>query len=80
MTLTHEHAAVTLTIADNGRGFDPASPPQGGIGLHSMRERLAALGGTLTIDSTPGRGTCIAARVPVNTGAATTTPEGEVHD
>jgi NarL family two-component system sensor histidine kinase LiaS len=80
IALNHEQAAVTLTIADNGRGFDPASPPQGGIGLHSMRERLSAIDGTLTIDSAPGRGTCIAARLPVNTSAATTTPEGEMHE
>jgi signal transduction histidine kinase len=45
-----------------------------------MRERLAAIDGTLTIDSAPGRGTCIAARLPVNTSATATTPEGEVHD
>jgi signal transduction histidine kinase len=80
IALNHEQAAVTLTIADNGRGFDPDNLPRRGIGLHSMRERLAAIDGTLTIDSTPGRGTCIAAQVPVNTGAATTTPEGEMHD
>jgi NarL family two-component system sensor histidine kinase LiaS len=80
ITLKHEQDAMILTIADNGRGFDPNVPQQGGIGLHSMRERLANLGGTLTIESTPGHGTCIEARLPINAGAAATSPEGRVYD
>jgi len=56
---------VTLSIADNGRGFDPASGQQSGIGLHSMRERLAAVGGTVTIQSRPEAGTVLLACCPV---------------
>ncbi len=52
---------MTLSIADNGRGFDPASAQQSGIGLHSMRERMAGVGGNVTIQSRPGAGTCVLA-------------------
>jgi signal transduction histidine kinase/ligand-binding sensor domain-containing protein len=47
-----------LTVADDGRGFDPASIVPG-HGLASMRARAEALGGDLTIDSRAGRGTTI---------------------
>jgi NarL family two-component system sensor histidine kinase LiaS len=47
---------VTLSIADNGRGFDLASVRQSSVGLHSMRERVAGVGGTVTIQSSPGEG------------------------
>jgi signal transduction histidine kinase len=52
--------AVTLTIGDNGRGFDTSTAPRG-VGLESMRERLEALGGRLRVESNPGVGTTIAA-------------------
>jgi signal transduction histidine kinase len=51
---------VRISIADDGVGFDPAAPRLrngSGFGLQSMRERVAALGGELGIDSAPGRGT-----------------------
>lgn len=53
-------AALNLSISDNGRGFDPATV---GHGLVNMRDRLAAIGGTLMIDTAPGRGTRIIAVV-----------------
>jgi signal transduction histidine kinase/PAS domain-containing protein len=46
---------LILEIADNGCGFDPASV-RAGLGLTSMRERAALLGGTLTITTMPGSG------------------------
>jgi signal transduction histidine kinase len=54
--------AVTLSIADSGKGFDPSTI---GHGLVNMRDRLSAIGGTLVIDSAPGRGTRITAAVGV---------------
>ncbi|HLV97791.1 MAG TPA: sensor histidine kinase [Ktedonobacterales bacterium] len=48
---------ATLSIADNGRGFALDGVRQTGIGLHSMRERMAGVGGTVTIQSRPGEGT-----------------------
>lgn len=60
--------AVTLTISDNGRGFAMTDGQQSGIGLHSMRERMAAVGGTISIQSQPGAGTCVLARCPLPQG------------
>jgi NarL family two-component system sensor histidine kinase LiaS len=50
-----------LSIADNGQGFNPDSLNSSGVGLHSMRERLEALGGTVSIESTTGQGTRLVA-------------------
>jgi signal transduction histidine kinase len=54
---------VTLTINDNGRGFD-ASAQHSGLGLHSMQERAEALGGSFAVESTPGEGTKIVVTLP----------------
>ena len=56
---------VTLTIQDNGQGFDVAQVSGTGLGLYSMHERLAALGGSLQIESQPGAGTTIVAHCPL---------------
>ncbi|WP_344313625.1 sensor histidine kinase [Fodinicola feengrottensis] len=56
-------ATATLTVADDGAGFDPAVVPPG-HGLRGMTERLLAAGGVLTIHSAPGQGTAITAEVP----------------
>ena len=52
---------ATLTVSDDGRGFDPAAVPSGHMGLHIMRERLERVAGTLEVDSAPGEGTTISA-------------------
>jgi signal transduction histidine kinase len=54
---------VTLIVQDSGRGFDPAKVA-GGLGLLGMRERAGMLGGALTVDAVPGRGTQIKMEVP----------------
>ena len=59
----HERESL-LEVRDNGRGFDPTGPFPGHLGLHSMLERSRKMGGTLTIESAPGRGTCLSVRVP----------------
>jgi NarL family two-component system sensor histidine kinase LiaS len=59
---------VMLSISDNGRGFAMTDGQQNGIGLHSMRERMAAVGGSVTIQSEPGAGTCVRARCPLPQG------------
>jgi signal transduction histidine kinase len=59
--LSYNADAVALAIADNGRGFDTQTI-QKGVGLASMRERLAELGGRLLIESRPGEGTRVTAR------------------
>jgi PAS domain S-box-containing protein len=66
--------AVQAIVSDDGCGFDvdatlrtPAAWAH--LGLHGMRERAALVGGTVTIESTPGEGTTIYIRVPVPGGA-----------
>ena len=56
---------VSLQIADSGIGFDPRQVAHAGLGLHSMRERVAILNGQLTIDAALGTGTQIMVRIPL---------------
>lgn len=65
LTLEQIGSEVILRIKDDGRGFDAHRSFPGHLGLHSMRERMAGLGGTLHIQSSPGKGTCIEARLPI---------------
>ena len=53
-------------IADDGVGYDVETAPHAGQGLANMSDRIAALGGTLAVESTPGRGTTVRAKIPVN--------------
>lgn len=57
--------SVELAVRDDGRGFDPKAPRDGRHGLAGMRERAKLLGGGVRIESRPGRGTRVMARVPV---------------
>lgn len=67
VTLSYLEGEVTLDVFDDGVGFDEAGKkrPGRGYGLRAMRDRLAEVGGTLVVESVPGEGTAIAARVPV---------------
>jgi signal transduction histidine kinase len=57
---------ATLSIADDGSGFDPqARLGSGHFGLANLRDRAAALGGTLSIESAPSSGTRIIVRLPL---------------
>ncbi|EXG81727.1 sensor histidine kinase [Cryptosporangium arvum] len=60
--ITHD-GAVTLTVDDDGAGFD-AGAARSGYGLSGMRSRVEQLGGTLTIRSAPGAGTTVTCEVP----------------
>jgi signal transduction histidine kinase len=62
LTLSIADTAITLTVQDNGQGFDAAQLEHRGVGLISMQERMKALGGTMSIESTPGQGTRMVAR------------------
>jgi len=57
---------IRLRVRDDGRGFDPVAVARTSrrLGLTSMRERAAALGGTLRVDTAPGAGTTVTLEVP----------------
>ena len=56
---------ITPELSDDGGGFDVRNDFPGHLGLRSMRERASRLGGTLEVESAPGRGTRIHTRIPV---------------
>ena len=62
-------SVVSLSIRDNGRGFDPAQPSSKphdlGYGLSGIAERVRILGAALVISSRPGEGTSLTVEVPV---------------
>jgi signal transduction histidine kinase len=64
VSMTRQDGHVELAVRDTGTGFDPAAP-HAGSGLTHIRDRVAELGGTVDIDSAPGRGAALTIRVPV---------------
>ncbi|MDP1569221.1 MAG: sensor histidine kinase [Vicinamibacterales bacterium] len=65
---TAEGGALTVEVEDDGTGFDAEAMgrigAQRGLGMVGIRERVAQLRGTLTVDSVPGRGTRVVVRLP----------------
>lgn len=59
----HDNQAV-VTLEDNGKGFNPGKLDGDGIGLKNIRNRVGVLGGTLDIDSQPGRGAVFVITLP----------------
>jgi len=65
--LTNHDENINIIIEDNGVGFDSSKADTAdGMGLQNIKKKIAQLGGTLEIDSTPGRGTTIIIDIPVN--------------
>ena len=76
LSLRLDDQGVTLSVADDGCGFDPDEATSG-LGLLGLRERVARLGGGTTLASRPGEGTLLSARIPDDPTAScssTTTP------
>src|ERR1700674_346742 len=66
VVLQKQRDRLVLLIRDNGRGFDQADPSLSkSLGLLGMRERAAILGGRVNISSAPGKGTTVAAWIPL---------------
>ncbi|GAB3535701.1 sensor histidine kinase [Arthrobacter tecti] len=90
LSLSFVGSDVTLDVFDDGIGFNaaetlstPTQRPDGsGFGLISIRERVAALNGSLDIESTPGEGTVVAIRLPLaeHLGDAETDTGKESHE
>jgi len=66
VVLTRKEDAVSVVVEDDGIGFEPGRPRDGGLGLLGMQERVALLGGRLAIESRPGAGTTFVAEVPLS--------------
>ena len=71
-----ERFTLRCSIRDDGAGFDSpqvqTEPGRKGLGLIAMRERVSAIGGTLCIESCPGRGTELSIRIPLEDSHANT--------
>jgi len=61
--LSRDDASSTITVADDGRGFDPVAV-DAGYGLSGMRKRAVAFGGTCAVESAPGAGTTVRICLP----------------
>jgi signal transduction histidine kinase len=64
VTLSENGHSLTFTVEDDGKGFDLAKARMG-AGVQGMTDRMAALRGTLTVSSEPGRGTRVTGTIPV---------------
>jgi signal transduction histidine kinase len=69
VTLNEENGDLVFRVSDDGEGFDMASTPAGS-GLQNMADRVEALGGILTVESAPGRGTTVTGAIPVTSQEA----------
>jgi signal transduction histidine kinase len=65
VTLTHGPGEVSFSVRDRGAGFE-VDRAGSGEGLQIMRDRMAALGGSLSIESTPGQGTTVTGTLPAH--------------
>jgi len=81
VTLSFLGSEVAMDIYDDGTGFDPSAvadpagrPDGSGYGLKSLQERVAALDGSLDIESAPGEGTVVAIRLPLGDAPARNEP------
>jgi signal transduction histidine kinase len=61
-----QNSVLSVEVRDDGQGFDPRRAEEHGSGLRNMRDRIEAVGGTLTVESGPGRGTRILVYVPLD--------------
>jgi two-component system sensor histidine kinase UhpB len=63
---SHQETAVRIVVEDDGRGYDTTIVHSQGIGLIGMRERVAALRGSVTMRSSPGHGTTVTIQIPLD--------------
>ena len=69
ITLVRKAASAVVVVEDDGSGFDPDGIRDGALGIAGMRERVALVGGKLTLETSPGAGTTLVAEVPAPDGA-----------
>jgi PAS domain S-box-containing protein len=66
VNLIHKEGAISLSVEDDGEGFEMAGQRRSTLGLLLMEERAIHLGGKFSIESTKGRGTYVEAEIPVS--------------
>jgi signal transduction histidine kinase len=79
LRLAMQDGDLILEVCDDGKGFDPTKPFPGHLGLHSIRERVAQLGGTCSIESAPSQGTHLCVCIPTHDKPGSAVEEGERH-
>ncbi|HZT98990.1 MAG TPA: sensor histidine kinase [Ktedonobacteraceae bacterium] len=65
LSLSRQDGELILEVCDDGKGFDPTEAFPGHMGLRSIQERVALLGGSYSLESTPAQGTCLRVRIPL---------------
>jgi signal transduction histidine kinase len=65
VTVREDEGALLFEVADDGAGFDVGSGAPRGHGFVNMADRLGAIGGSISVESAPGKGTRIAGRIPL---------------
>ena len=68
VTIGRDGEGLAFTVADDGVGFDPDGLARRGHGFVNMSDRVGAVGGTLSVEASPGHGTRITGRIPVAPG------------
>ena len=63
--VVHDEEHAIVEVADDGIG---GADESAGSGLRGLADRVEALGGTLSVDSPPGAGTCVRAEIPLQPG------------
>jgi signal transduction histidine kinase len=79
--LSHENTNVVIRISDNGKGFDARAMKRGkngSYGMVNMQQRAELSGGSIQIDSAPGKGTRITVKVPVGVEAPSPNGSGNI--
>ncbi len=79
LRLNRQDGKLILEVCDDGKGFDPTGTFPGHLGLHSIQERAAWLGGTCSIESAPAQGTCLRVHIPTHDEPGSAVEEGERH-
>lgn len=75
LSVRQHRSRVSVRLADDGRGLPPDVARGGRFGLAGMRERLRLVGGSLTVTSTPGRGTRLQIEIPLPAEPESNRPE-----
>lgn len=78
--LGSQDGQVTVSVRDDGVGFDPTRPTSSAYGLVGMRFRVEAEGGALTVESAPGQGTQLRVSLPSGRADAVEVPAGGSSD